>query len=89
MRVVFPELPVIAIIFALVKFLFTLAKELRKLRALFTLIVFFFIPIFFVITAETAPLRKALCINVCPSFFFPLIATNRSPFLTFLESILI
>ena len=78
-RVVFPELPVMPMIFAWVCCLVALARLLSAVKVFGTRINFFefthLIDLF--TTAFFAPLAMASLTKLCPSFLFPLIAINK------------
>ena len=92
-RVVFPELPVIPMIFALVCCLVAMARLLSAIKVFGTRINFFeFIPLIDLFTTTfSAPFAIASLIKLCPSFLFPLIAKNKDLKLTcfeFMETLL-
>ena len=85
---VFPALPVIDKIFALLFRLFCFAKSFKNFKEFFTLInLFLFLLKLFEETIKLAPFSSALEINSLPYFFLPFMALNKSFFFTSLESI--
>ena len=88
-NVVFPQLPVIAIIFVFIFSLYNSELFVKNFRGSLILIwreIFIFFSILLT-TAIDAFFLKASLINLLPSFFFPLIAKKISPFFISLEFI--